>query len=140
MVIPKGVDICLQEMVIYESELVIAYRGWLLQEMVAHGRLNVLLFIIAQYFIIIFHQNNGLWYSDSSWCHWQGKNDSSCHFRFDSLMVLFTRFLVTILSCVFQLPCWQCLDKRSNIKYFVLGYTVWGQLNSSTDMSFAFNH
>ena len=60
MVIPKGVDICLQEMVIYESELVIAYRGWLLQEMVAHGRLNVLLFIIAQYFIIIFHQNNGL--------------------------------------------------------------------------------
>ena len=61
MVIPKGVDkICLQEMVIYESELVIAYRGWLLQEMVAHGRLNVLLFIIAQHFIIIFHQNNGL--------------------------------------------------------------------------------
>ena len=31
MVIPKGVDICLQEMVIYKSELVIAYRGWLLQ-------------------------------------------------------------------------------------------------------------
>jgi len=36
-VIPKGVDICLQEMVIYESELMIAYRGWLPQEMVAHG-------------------------------------------------------------------------------------------------------
>ena len=31
MVIPKGVDICLQEIVIYKSELVIAYRGWLLQ-------------------------------------------------------------------------------------------------------------
>ena len=59
-VIPKGVDVCLQEMVIYQSELLIAYRGWLLQEMVAHGGLNVLLFIIAQYFVIIFHQNNGL--------------------------------------------------------------------------------
>ena len=59
-VIPKGVDIRLQEIVIYESELVITYRGWLLQEMVAHRGLNVLLFIIAQYFIIIFYQNNGL--------------------------------------------------------------------------------
>ena len=59
-VIPKGVDIRLQEIVIYESELVITYRGWLLQEMVGHGGLNVLLFIIAQYFIIIFYQNNGL--------------------------------------------------------------------------------
>ena len=59
-VIPKGVDIRLQEIVIYESELVITYRGWLLKEMVAHGALNVLLFIIAQYFIIIFYQNNGL--------------------------------------------------------------------------------
>ena len=59
-VIPKGVDIRLQEIVIYESELVITYRGWLLQEMVTHGGLNVLLFIIAQYFIIILYQNNGL--------------------------------------------------------------------------------
>ena len=59
-VIAKGVDIRLQEIVIYESELVITYRGWLLQEMVAYGGLNVLLFIIAQCFITIFYQNNGL--------------------------------------------------------------------------------
>ena len=45
-VIPKGVDICLQEMVIYESKLVIAHWCWLLQEMVVRGGLNVLLFII----------------------------------------------------------------------------------------------
>lgn len=63
--------------------------------MVAHGCLNVLLFVIVQYFIIIFHQNNGLWYSDRSWCHWEGKTDSSCHIHFDSLMVLSTRVLVT---------------------------------------------
>ena len=105
--------------------------------MVAHGGLHVLLFIVAQYFLIIFYQNNGLWYSDCSWCHWEGKTDSSCHFHFDSLMVLFTRVLVTILPCVFQLPRWWCLV--SHIKYFVLGLIYCMKSTHTQTCTFALN-